>query len=381
MIRIASQNFVIPANSELDIYACDLDHTLISPNDHSQRFIQGVDDWVLLPGVKTRLNKVAQNKQTLIVIFTNQLGVSKGQISRNTLVRRIYNVMDALEVPMVCFAATNRDGYRKPMTGMWNKLCDEVESVGSTLSLTNSIFVGDAAGRIKSKTLKKDFSCSDRLFAQNIGINFTYPELEFQGKVDDRDYVCGKILLKDYWPQTPAEEAIIREIHSKNHAQFRPQEMIINVGYPASGKTYFTRKRFEPYGYIIASNDITHSESRTKNLVRNALSDGKSVVIDNTNMGCKHRQIYLDIAEEFNVVVRIFHFTAPMELCKDHLNYFRAQISVDTDQERQVIPDVAFYTARKAFETPSTSESPLIESIVNVPLLPFDHPAYFYHFV
>ena len=40
---------------------------------------------------------------------------------------------------------------------------------------SNSFFCGDAAGRVRRKG-KKDFSCSDRLFALNAGLKFYVPE-------------------------------------------------------------------------------------------------------------------------------------------------------------------------------------------------------------
>ena len=40
---------------------------------------------------------------------------------------------------------------------------------------SNSFYCGDAAGRVRGKG-KKDFSCSDRLFALNAGLKFYVPE-------------------------------------------------------------------------------------------------------------------------------------------------------------------------------------------------------------
>ncbi len=46
------------------------------------------------------------------------------------------------------------------------------------LDISKCLYVGDAAGRQKDwkKGAKKDFSCSDRAFAINVGVTFKTPE-------------------------------------------------------------------------------------------------------------------------------------------------------------------------------------------------------------
>jgi len=45
----------------------------------------------------------------------------------------------------------------------------------------NSFYCGDAAGRDKTATRKKDFSNTDKLFAVAVGIKFMTPEEYFLG--------------------------------------------------------------------------------------------------------------------------------------------------------------------------------------------------------
>ena len=49
------------------------------------------------------------------------------------------------------------------------------------VDIDSSFYCGDAAGR-KKPNGKKDFSCSDRLFAINVGVKFLTPEERFLGK-------------------------------------------------------------------------------------------------------------------------------------------------------------------------------------------------------
>lgn len=53
---------------------------------------------------------------------------------------------------------------------MWRHLTTK-ENGAVTVDLDSSLYVGDAAGRVAGwqKGKKKDFACSDRLFALNIG--------------------------------------------------------------------------------------------------------------------------------------------------------------------------------------------------------------------
>ena len=48
---------------------------------------------------------------------------------------------------------------------------------GYEIDLPNSVFVGDAAGRLQSKGRKKDHSNTDLQFALNVGIKFVTPEV------------------------------------------------------------------------------------------------------------------------------------------------------------------------------------------------------------
>lgn len=60
--------------------------------------------------------------------------------------------------------------YRKPSPGMWDHLTLR-DNEGISVDLSDSLYVGDAAGRVLGwqPGKKKDFACSDRLFALNIG--------------------------------------------------------------------------------------------------------------------------------------------------------------------------------------------------------------------
>lgn len=76
---------------------------------------------------------------------------------------KVSAVFSQLDIPISIYAATEKDMYRKPRTGVWSELLEDYDlHVPGDLDLENSIFVGDAGGRNASEGKPKDFSCSDR---------------------------------------------------------------------------------------------------------------------------------------------------------------------------------------------------------------------------
>jgi bifunctional polynucleotide phosphatase/kinase len=97
-------------------------------------------------------------------------------------------------------AAMKKDANRKPATGMWELLQKSINGkIGTSFGcpwwfvkysaikidpytdLSESFYIGDAAGRAEGwkPKAKKDHSCGDRKFADNIGIRFQTPEEYF----------------------------------------------------------------------------------------------------------------------------------------------------------------------------------------------------------
>ena len=73
------------------------------------------------------------------------------------------------------------DYYRKPRPGCWQFLVDQV---CPEVDLSESIFVGDAAGRPATSSRKQDFADSDYKLALNVGVAFKTPEHFFEGSRD-----------------------------------------------------------------------------------------------------------------------------------------------------------------------------------------------------
>jgi len=87
-------------------------------------------------------------------------GNTKSLTNFKTKANAVFSVLD---IPITLFAATGKDIYRKPRQGMWTEMLSLLDAdTLMSLDLSESIFVGDAGGRIKTMKSAKDFSCSDR---------------------------------------------------------------------------------------------------------------------------------------------------------------------------------------------------------------------------
>lgn len=160
----------------------DFDGTLVKTKS-GYRFARGGDDWVWWsPLVPSRLREL-HSQGYLLAILTNQKAVSirkqivEGKPESKSLVnlkKRLSGVIEALNLPIMVYAATEDDQFRKPSRGMWDELVGANGfNIKESVDLDSSIFVGDAAGR------KEDHSAVDRDFATNAGISFLTPEEAF----------------------------------------------------------------------------------------------------------------------------------------------------------------------------------------------------------
>lgn len=161
------------------IAAYDMDGCLITTKS-GKVFPTNKDDWKLAFGNVISSLKAKHNENYKIVIFTNQAGITNGKTKLPDIKTKIENIAKLLAVPLQAFMATGDSAFRKPMTGMWQALCD-YNNDGIAIDIEQSFYVGDAAGRPENKAIKrkKDHSCVDRLLAINLGLPFFTPEEHF----------------------------------------------------------------------------------------------------------------------------------------------------------------------------------------------------------
>ena len=203
------------------IAAFDYDHTLVKP--HKGTFSLDKDDWVWLRKHVPERVKSLYTQGFSIVIFTNQ--------SKSFKVEQIKHVLETLDIPMRVYIGVSKD-TQKPNTFLWNRFMESVSS-NTTVDMKKSFYVGDALGRVG------DWSDSDKVFAHNIDLQIMSPEDVF-----------------------PFEERV--------HVDFVPlpsQEIVLMMGYPGSGKTYFTTNHI-PDTYTKLHGDELKTDAKKKKYLK-----------------------------------------------------------------------------------------------------------------
>ncbi|KJE95844.1 polynucleotide kinase-3'-phosphatase [Capsaspora owczarzaki ATCC 30864] len=330
------------------IIGFDLDDTLITTKS-GKSFAVNSGDWKWLhPDVPTKLRELHANG-TKLVIFSNQKGMTGGQVNPEDWKRKVSAILADLGVPMQVFAAMGTDQYRKPSTGTWELLTLGTANGKVPVDASVALYIGDAAGRAANWApgRKKDFSDSDRKFALNLGIGFHTPE-EFFFKhqpapfklagSDPKEFVNAFKNLPLFTPTTASLTA-------------PKQELIVMTGFPASGKSTFVRQKLVPAGYVHINRDTLGTWQKCVAATRDALRAGKSVVVDNTSPDTESRGRYVAEAKALGIPARAFVMNTTYEHAL-HNNAFREA----TDPTHEHVSRIGFNMYRSKYSDPTAAE-------------------------
>ena len=165
--------------------AFDLDYTIIKTKSR-KKFPLDKDDWLYLYDHTDSFLRTL-SKTHNIAIFSNQAGLKK-TIKKEAFIEKIVNIIKDLSIPIKIYVSLKNEFFRKPLTGLW-KLYKSLRT--NNIENTDDFYCGDAAGR------KGDFSDTDFMFSQNIGVKFHTPEQLFLNKKEV--IICEKPkYLSDY---------------------------------------------------------------------------------------------------------------------------------------------------------------------------------------
>ncbi|XP_018418296.1 PREDICTED: bifunctional polynucleotide phosphatase/kinase [Nanorana parkeri] len=325
----------------------DIDGTIITTKS-GKVFPTSADDWrILYPEIPKKLKELLKDGYK-VVFLTNQMGISRGKLRPEVFKAKVEAVLDELSIPVQVFVATGMGIYRKPVTGMWDYLCEKAND-GIKVQKEDCLYVGDAAGRPANWApgrKKKDFSCSDRLFALNIGIPFYTPEEFFLG------WKKAQFQFPAFDPKKLDQNGALCDPPSSSLVS-SSAEVVVTVGFPGAGKSTFIKEHLLQKGYACANRDTLGTWQKCVAACEEALKNGKSIVIDNTNPDVESRGRYISCAQKAGVPIRCFLFTATIEQAK-HNNRFREMTF--TGKGHVSVNDMVINSYKSKFVAPSLNE-------------------------
>lgn len=139
----------------------------------------------------------------------------------------------------------------------------------------------------------------------------------------------------------------------------RKTEMVVMIGIPGCGKSTF-QKNFLPYherinldsihGFLAPSTgfnkkNINLARKIEEIIIKDRLSQGISVVVDNTNISRKVREKYFAFAQNYDVKMIAVAFTPDIGIAKKQ-----------NKQRERFVPEVVISKMAKDFEAPSHDE-------------------------
>ena len=341
------------------LLALDLDDTLTTfgkkkgkSKDDSSSYTFAFD----IKKIRSKLDEYQKN-DFVFSIISNQNGIALGHIKEGDFKKKIDTIFkEELKYPFTVMFAKEKDYYRKPCPGMLELFIKNFND-NQELNLDECIYVGDAAGRKKSKTYKRnDFSDSDYKFAINCQFKFFTPEEFFLNDKSEYPKIVNK--LHDY------------DKNNNDHIKYDSspdfKEAIILIGSPGSGKSTFTENNLVPKGYVRINQDNLKSKEKVIKCMVDNIKKGNKIVIDCTNPQKNGRSGYIKICKENNYPIRAFVFQVSKEFAM-HLNNLRA-INKMRKHYSGHVNNIPIHTFFKNFQEPELSEG--FNEIVHVNFVP-----------
>ena len=299
----------------------DLDHTLITPKG-KHVFPKTIDDWIWKDEtIVPKLKKMYYDMGYEIVIVSNQKKMTRDEVKIKS--KMIY---DDLEIPFVFISGHSDLYYRKPQLGLWEVLIEYIFKDINNIDFPSSIFIGD--------------SIADLYFSRNINIKFMHTELFFSG-----------IPNKEFSMIENREHPLTKWISNSAQYKLSPSSLkriVIMVGSPASGKSYYARELEASYGYLRINKDDMKSDTVMLKEFNTGLKEGRNIVIDGTNPTKESRAKW--IKASYNITIIWMNFPMPIV---EFLNNYR--IAKNKNQDSHV-PTVAIRVYYKKLENPTKDE-------------------------
>jgi len=286
-----------------------------------------------------------------ILFITNQAGIAKRKTKASDIYGKVQDIAHKLKIPITTLISAAKDKWRKPNTLMWDYFDSGLN--GGITSKTDSYYVGDAAGRPKDWYPKasRDFSCSDRKFAKNLGLPFHTPETFFLKKRECTTWEWRSLDPVKFLAAQEKKPQFTDEKGGPVTPNFKPsfREIVVMMGYPGGGKSTFCKKHFPSYHWV--NQDELKSKAKVMKALKEALGSGKSVILDKTHPNISTRAEYFKILTKYpGVKARCIWMQTEKEEAM-HMNVFREKLGIV-----KRVPDMVLHMFAKKLEPPTKSE-------------------------
>jgi predicted kinase len=127
-------------------------------------------------------------------------------------------------------------------------------------------------------------------------------------------------------------------------------ELVILMGLQASGKSTFRRSEYDATHVIVSKDHFRNNRRpsrRQARLIEEALKEGRSVVVDNTNPTKQERALLIAQGSSHGARIKGYFFASSVQEC-----LLRNQKREGKDR----IPEIGIYSVAKILERPSKME-------------------------
>lgn len=332
---LAVKKINITDTENVKIASFDIDFTIIKTKSGNV-FPISFSDWILMYDNTIEILKQYNDQGYIIVFFTNQKKLTDENIGQ--FINKLESIKSVLNINFACYVSYFDNGYRKPMTGMFDRFL--LDHNITSINVKDSFYCGDAAGRIYICDKKKDHNITDYYFAKNIGLKFITPAFCWQRPESIFNKIDNKYYLEDkYINLALNKESLPWNKISDFNNKIGPK-IILMVGCPASGKSSLSRlilKRFSEDNYILLNAD-THKHKLNK-IFLSAIANQNNIIIDNTNPSNEIREKYFKDVSNYNKLIIYFDF--PKDLCL-HLNNYRTQRSIIKEKISKLVYNIYY---------------------------------------
>jgi predicted kinase len=127
-------------------------------------------------------------------------------------------------------------------------------------------------------------------------------------------------------------------------------ELLIFIGLQASGKSSFFQKNFATTHKLVSKDLMPNNKNRAKRqaqLIAQALENGHSVVVDNTNPTIEERAILISLGKQYHAQIIGYYFQSYVSRCLE-----RNQQRPGKDK----VPDLGIYATSRKLERPAIKQ-------------------------